>query len=187
MDGKTALFRFYAELNDYLPGERRGRSSPVETDENTSIADSLASQGVPIGEVDLILVNGTPVTPDYILNKGDFVSVFPVFESFDIRSVTLIRSRPLRQVRFIVDSTAHSLALLLEKAGYDVLHDESLTNYEIAALSIKERRILLSRNESLIRSPGLTHARLLRSEEPDEQLKETAEALDLDLKASLHS
>ena len=64
---------------------------------------ALLSLGVPLSEVDLILVNDDPVAADHPVSNGDRVSVYPVFESFDITPLVRLRSEPLRRVRFVVD------------------------------------------------------------------------------------
>ena len=59
--------------------------------------------GVPHVEVDLILVNSLPLDFSYKLKNADYVSVYPIFESFDIASVTHLRENPLRDLKFVAD------------------------------------------------------------------------------------
>ena len=80
----ASVFRFYAELNDFLPAGRRGREATYRFDGNPSVKDAIEAQGVPHTEVDLILVDGAPVGFDHHLQAGVRVAVYPVFESFDI-------------------------------------------------------------------------------------------------------
>ena len=79
-----ALFRFYAELNDFLPRARRQVAFAHTFAGRSSVKDRIEALGVPHTEVDLILVNGVSVDFAYILQDGDQVSVYPVFEAFDI-------------------------------------------------------------------------------------------------------
>ena len=51
--------------------------------------------GVPSDEVDLVLVNGESVPFDHIIGEGDRISIYPIFESLDISSVTRLRDKPL--------------------------------------------------------------------------------------------
>ncbi len=51
----------------------------------------------------MILVNGISVGFYYHLQKGDYISVYPVFESLDISSIVRLRANTLRQTRFILD------------------------------------------------------------------------------------
>ncbi len=95
-----ATFRFYEELNDFLPKHRRKVDFEAELKERRSIKDMIESLGVPHTEIDLILVNGQSVDFHYILQSGDRVSVYPVFEQLNIKNITHLRKIPLRQNHF---------------------------------------------------------------------------------------
>jgi hypothetical protein len=56
-----SIFRYYAELNDFLPPVRRFASFTHSFELSASVKDMIESMGVPHTEVDLILVNGVPV------------------------------------------------------------------------------------------------------------------------------
>ena len=55
---QQAQFRFYAELNDLLAPQRRGRSSVYTFGVPPSLKDAVEACLVPHTEVDLILANG---------------------------------------------------------------------------------------------------------------------------------
>ncbi len=76
----TAYFRFYEELNDFLPPGRRKVEFRHDFDRRASIKDMIESFGVPHPEIDLILVNGESVDFSHIVADGDRISVYPVFE-----------------------------------------------------------------------------------------------------------
>ena len=59
--GRPADFRFYGELNDVLPAERRKRSFAYAFHGTPAVKDAIAAIGVPHTEVDLILVNRVSV------------------------------------------------------------------------------------------------------------------------------
>src|SRR5262245_50224433 len=99
----TAYFRFYEELNDFLPIEKRKIEFEQHVTSTSSIKDIIESLGIPHTEVDLILVNGQSVDFSYRINSHDHVSVYPQFEALDIASVTRLRPKPLRVTRFILD------------------------------------------------------------------------------------
>ena len=98
-----ATFRFYEELNRYLPEHMRKTEFQVEFTENTSVGDLFEILRVPQMEVDLVLVNGKSENFKYILRDGDRVSVYPVFETLNIETITRLRAKPLRKLRFIAD------------------------------------------------------------------------------------
>lgn len=81
---RIATFRFYAELNEFLPSVHRKRQIALGVSGHDSVKEIIASAGVPHNRVDLVLVNGNPAELDYVVQPGDFVSVYPVFQSFDI-------------------------------------------------------------------------------------------------------
>jgi hypothetical protein len=91
-----ARFRFYAELNDFLPPERRFLEFPYSFPDVATVENRIESFGVPPAQVDLILVNGQPVDFAYRVQDGDRVSVYPVFERFDITGLTRPRPEPPR-------------------------------------------------------------------------------------------
>jgi len=77
----TATFRFYAELNDFLPPTWKYACFNVLFPAGQTVKHLIESCGVPHTEVDLILVNGVPVNFSYQLNDGDRVSIYPIFET----------------------------------------------------------------------------------------------------------
>lgn len=96
-------FRFYEELNDYLPDWQKKVDIGTEFTGKRCIKETIEDFGVPPSTVDLVLVNGKPVDFQYTLNHGDRVSVCPVFEKLNIQNVSMLRKSPLRRVRFIAD------------------------------------------------------------------------------------
>ena len=66
-----AFFRFYAELNDFLPADSRQIESSHFFEDGVSIKEMIESLGVSHTEVDLILVDGDPVDFSYIVRDGD--------------------------------------------------------------------------------------------------------------------
>jgi uncharacterized protein len=77
-------FRFYGRLNGFLPPLRRGRRFLHELNTRASAKDAIGVIGVPPSQVDVIVVNGTPVDFTYRLHDGDMVAVYPPFRSIDL-------------------------------------------------------------------------------------------------------
>lgn len=175
----VAQFRFYEELNDFLPLVKRKKDFVHEFYGNPTIKDAIETIGVPHTEVDLILVNGIPVDFAYQLQTGDCISVYPVFESFDITSVTNLRPTPLRILKFILDAHLGKLARYLRLLGFDVLFDGHYQDAEIARIAEHENRIVLTRDKGLLKNKIITHGYWLRKKLPKEQLLETIRRFDL--------
>jgi sulfur carrier protein ThiS len=98
--GSTVYVRFYEELNDYLPEERRKRTFSLSLKGPTTVKEAICLLGVPSEEVDLVLVNGESVPFSHIVQDEDRISIYPIFESLDISTVTRLRDRSLLAMKF---------------------------------------------------------------------------------------
>jgi len=176
---KSAFLRFYEELNDFLPKEKKKTSFSCTFSGNPSVKDLIESLGVPHVEVDLILVNGKPVTFSYKVNDEDNISVYPVFESLDITGVTHLRQKPLRNVKFILDEHLGKLARYLRLCGFDTLISKEFTDNEIVRISVSEKRIILTRDKQLLKNRLVTHGCWIRSVHADEQIIDVFRRFDL--------
>ncbi len=134
---------------------------------------------MPHTEVDLILVNGRSVDFAYRIGDGDRVSVYPVFEGFDITAVTLVRPQPLRVTRFVADVHLGRLAAYLRLCGFDTLYRNDWRDEELVEVSRGERRILLTRGRGLLKRAAITHGYLVREHLPRAQLVEVLTRFDL--------
>ncbi|OPX90088.1 MAG: hypothetical protein A4E53_01303 [Pelotomaculum sp. PtaB.Bin104] len=88
------MIRFFAELNDHLPPDRRQRAFSHYFTGQPSVKDVIESLGVPHSEVDLILVNGESAGFERCLSGGETVAVYPIFQTIDISTVTKVRPEP---------------------------------------------------------------------------------------------
>ena len=176
---RQALFRFYSELNDFLPAGSRSVTVPHLFKGTPAIKDSLEALGVPHTEVDLILVNGESVDFRYSLQDGDSVSVFPEFRSIDITPVLKVRPEPLQKAQFIIDIHLGRLASYLRMMGFDSLYRNDYADNELARVAHLEGRILLTRDRGLLKRSEVTHGYYLRASQPYEQLIEVMRRFNL--------
>jgi uncharacterized protein len=176
---KSAHFRFYAELNDFLPPARRGVAFLHEFGGRPSVKDVVESLGVPHTEVDLILADGESVDFSWTLRDGARVSVYPVFESIDITPVLRVRPSPLREVRLVLDVHLGRLARYLRMLGFDALWPGDAPDEELARISAAEHRILLTRDSGLLKRRIVTHGYRVRALDAPGQLAEVVRRLDL--------
>lgn len=176
---KRATFRLYEELNDYLPEEKRKTDFQAAFGGDLSIAKALEKLGVPLEEVDLILVNGRSSNADRLLRDGDRVSVFPVFESLNIEGLTRVREKPLRRTRFMADPRLKTTADYLRRLGFDVAFAPSLPPDRLLEIAEKEKRILLTDDSDLLKSAEPTRAIYLPPGKPQDHLKRIRERLNL--------
>jgi hypothetical protein len=182
-----AQFRFYEELNEFLPLNKRKTEFVYQFNGAPSVKDAVEAIGVPHVEVDLILINGTSVSFSRKLSDGDRVSVYPVFESFDISDVTHLRPEPLREPRFILDVHLGRLAKYLRLCGFDTLYSEFFEDREIIDTALMERRIILTRDRQLIKNSRVTHGYWIRSQNHNEQLTEVFRRFNLGKRLALFS
>lgn len=175
----SVLIRFYEELNTYLPPENYKRTQTVDCPPACPVGDLIASFGIPLGQVDLVLVNGESVPFEHPLVPRDRVSVYPVFESFDIGPVNRIRKTPLRNIRFVADVHLGRLAKYLRMLGFDTLYENDFTDEVLVYLSASDRRILLSRDRQLMADPAITRGYQIRQTDPRKQLIAVLQRFDL--------
>lgn len=176
---RIAEFRFYEELNDFLPKKHRKKSFIYHFRYNQSVKDAIEALGVPHAEVDLILVNGNPVDFNYTLKNGDRVSVYPVFESLDISEVTLLRHKPLREPRFILDVHLGKLCKYLRMLGFDTFYKNNLDDHDIIRIASDEKRIILTRDVGILKNGNVSHGYWIRSQNSRKQLSEVLQRFDL--------
>src|SRR5690606_17651684 len=176
---KDIEVRFYAELNDFLPAERRQVAFRYAFEGTPAVKDTIEAIGVPHTEVDVILVDGRSVDFAYRLQGGERVAVYPVFERFDVAGVTRLRPAPLRVTRFIADVHLGALARHLRLVGFDTVWERDLADEDIIRRALAERRIVLTRDRGLLKDGRVTHGYWLRNTDPRQQLGEVVRALDL--------
>ena len=175
----SASFRFYEELNDFLPAARRKREFSCSCAENATLKQAVESLGVPHTEIEVILVNGESVDFSHRVQEGDLVSVYPVFESLDVRPILRLRAEPLRESRFVADVHLGRLAGYLRLLGFDTLYHNRSLDRELVTISGIQRRVLLTRDRELLMHRALTHGVYVRGDRPREQLGYVLSRLDL--------
>jgi uncharacterized protein len=183
----SVVIRFYEELNDFLPPERRKRPSELECRHDSTLKSIIEDLGVPHTEVDLLLVNGRSAGFSERLHEGDRISVYPVFESFDIGLLSRVRPFPLRVTRFALDVHLGKLARMLRMFGFDSSYSAALDDGELVRHARREGRIVLSRDRGLLKRRVVTHGYLVRSGAPREQAAEVIRRFDLAARISLFS
>lgn len=178
MPAQTSTFRFYEELNNFIPdNEKRDRQYFFYG--RPKVKDVIESFGIPHTEVDLILANGVPVNFDYQLKNNDRIAVYPKFETLDISKITQLDNSPLRITKFILDVHLGKLARYLRLMGFDTLYSNNYEDNTIIDIAKKENRIILTRDKGILKNNNVTHGYYIRSDEPKEQIREVIQRFDL--------
>ena len=167
------LLRLYEELNEFLPLELRKRQFACPFAGSTTIRQLLSDIRVPLRKVDLILANGESVGLSHVVGDGERISLYPVFEAFDVAAIQRIRRRPLRRVSFVVDGSLKPLAARLRDMGYDAVLASARETVG------RGNRIFLTRSRGKIARQGYSHALQLRANSPSQQLAEVLARLQL--------
>ncbi len=171
--------RFYAELNDFLPPERRQRDWVRAFQPPAPARHLIETCGVPHTEVELILRDAESIGLDAPVGEGDRLAVYPMFEAFDVRPLLRLRPQPLRRPRFLADAHLGALARRLRLLGFDTLWYNDLGDAALARLAANEQRILLTRDRQLLMRQVVTHGCYLRADSTPAQLAELIQRLQL--------
>lgn len=178
---RAARFRFYGSLRDFLASGWGG--APQEPIRYTfwgrpAVKDAIEAQGVPHPEVDLVLVDGEPVSFDYRLSEGERVSVYPWLRSLPRPEMTLRPPIPSPPT-FVCDVHMGQLARYMRMLGFDSRYDTERCDPELARVSAEEDRILLTRDLGLLKRSEVRLGLFVRAQEPRRQLAEVVKRLDL--------
>lgn len=176
---KTVFFRFYEELNDFLPKNKRKKTFEHNFMGRVSVKDMIESLGVPHTEIDLILVNRNSIGFDYIVADMDKVSVYPEFESLDITDLQHLRFKPLRMPKFVLDVHLGKLSRLMRMLGLDTLYENYYCDEEIVTIATNEKRCILTRDIGILKRNEVNRGYWIRNIKPKEQLKEIINRFDL--------
>jgi hypothetical protein len=168
-----ANFRFYEELNESLPPRRRKCAFACVCASGATVKHAIEALGVPHTEVELILANGESVDFSYVVQQGDRISVYPVFESLDVTPVLKIRAEPLRRTRFIADAQLGRLAKYLRMLGFDTLYENGYKDAQVARLSADEQRIVPTRDRALLMHKLINHGCYVPGTRPRQQLEKS--------------
>ena len=171
--------RFYEELNDFLAPALRKVDITHTFDRRASVKDMIESFGVPHTEVDIILVNGQSVDFSYIVQHGDRISVYPMFESLDISPLLRLRPAPLRSPAFVLDTNLGRLARYLRLLGFDCLYQNDYDDETVATIADREQRTVLTRDRALLQRKIITRGYFVREVRPRLQVKEVLARFDL--------
>jgi uncharacterized protein len=176
---KKVTLRFYEELNDFLPSDKRKKRFDHCFIDRTSVKDMIESLGVPRTEVDLILVNGNSVDFSYLVNDSDDISVYPMFESLNITDLQHLRAKPLRKPKFILDVHLGTLAKYMRMLGLDTLYQNNYKDEEIVKISLKEKCTILTRDRGILKRSDVTRGYWIRNTKSNEQIIEVIKRFDL--------
>ncbi|MBP7867760.1 MAG: Mut7-C ubiquitin/RNAse domain-containing protein [Acidobacteria bacterium] len=168
----TITFRFYGDLNDFLPAATRGRDLERPESAGGSVKDGIEAFGVPHVEVDLVVINGEPRDFAALLAPGDRVAVLPDLGALAGAPGTRLLPAIDHPPRFVLDIHLGKLAAGLRLLGFDTLYRNDWPDEDLARVSAGEHRLLLTRDIGLLKRKQVWHGAWVRSTSPPEQVRE---------------
>lgn len=167
MNGPEIHLEVAPELRLFVAHDRRRGRTPVITDGASTLGHVVESLGVPLTEAGQLLVGGRPVPASHIPAAGEVV---------DVRAVERPQHVPGAPLRFLLDVHLGTLARRLRLLGVDAAYEsEDIGDPALAALSARERRVLLSRDRGLLHRRELWAGAYVYSDRPDDQLRDVLE------------
>ncbi|MFI8828406.1 Mut7-C RNAse domain-containing protein [Streptomyces sp. NPDC053431] len=164
MNGPEIQISFAPGLRLFVSAERRSGHTAVATDGASSLGHVVESLGVPLTEAGRLLVDGRPVEPSHVPVAG---------ETVEVEGVVRPQPVPGAPLRFLLDVHLGTLARRLRLLGVDAAYEsEDIGDPALAALSAKERRVMLSRDRGLLRRRELWAGAYIYSDRPDDQLRD---------------
>jgi len=176
---KQAHFRFYAQLNDFLPLAQRSVTFPWEFELSAAVKDMIEALGVPHPEIALILVNGWPADFSYQVQDRDSISVYPVWRSLDVSEVTAVLANAPHRLHFALDTHLGRLAAYLRMLGFDTVYWTEGGDEDLARTCSAEDRILLTRDRGLLKRTVIRTGYYVRETDPRRQLQEIVQRFEL--------
>jgi uncharacterized protein with PIN domain len=170
-------FRFYAQLNDFLPARCRHRRFTHVMSARASVKDAIEAIGVPHSEADVILINRRTEDFAYRLSDGDDVAVYPAFRTIDVAGLRRAGADPPQPVRFVLDAHLGKLASFLRLSGFDAVL--CADDADVANTAARESRVALTRDVGLLKRSIVVYGYWVRHIDPEVQLAEVLDRFDL--------
>ena len=171
--------RFYGALNDLLHQDQKYRTFSHAFNGHPSVKDLIESLGVPHTEVDLLLIDGQSVDFLRQLHGGERLTVYPVFKTLDISTISLVRPAPLAEYHFTLDVHLGKLAAYLRMVGFDAHYSNTASKNQLVSDALTDSRILLTFDRELLMRKEVRYGYLVRSRTPALQLAEVLDRFQL--------
>jgi uncharacterized protein with PIN domain len=172
----SVRFSFNESLRFFLPKNTRGSLGKILR-EKTSVKDAIESCGVPHPEVDLILIDGSPVDFAFQLRREHEGEILGVRDSPERFQDARMQTRKI--ARFVADGHLGKLVRFLRLLGIDVAYDRLADDRKLLEIAVAEKRALLTRDRRLLMHSIVQHGYYPRSQMPDEQMLEVVRRFQL--------
>lgn len=182
----TAYIQFHGRLNYFLANRTNGTGWIHHHFEwRTSIKDMLESIGPPHPEMELLVVNGQSVDFDTIVEPDDRIEVYDNISSTRVSKPVALRPAYSGRPRFVLDTHLGRLAHYLRMFGFDTLYRNDYLDEELAEVSHKQSRILLTRDIGLLKRSLVVYGYYVRDTDPKQQIAEVIQRYTLNDRVAL--
>ncbi|NPA06246.1 MAG: twitching motility protein PilT [Chloroflexi bacterium] len=161
----------HGSLRDFLPPRhRRGGRVQLAYPGRVSVKHLIESLGIPHPEIARIVCAGQLVERDELARAGCTYEVYPHREG---------EAWPFEHApRFVLDGHLGRLASYLRLLGYDTLYHPAWDDPTLARFAA-QGRVLLTRDQGLLKRKTVRYGYWVRATEPDVQLAEVAQRYTL--------
>ena len=174
-----AKFFIHKDLRIFLADEAKNGFVSMDFRGHETVKHLIESLGIPHTEVDVILVNGVSVNFYWHPMNGDKIFVFPKKDNWSNLEVNRLQPDINGKPTFVLDGHLGKLAGYLRLLGFDTKYKNEITDHELAEISSKENRILLTRDRGLLKKKKKKTGYFVRSIKPRNQAKEVLEQFSL--------
>ncbi|WP_256335480.1 Mut7-C ubiquitin/RNAse domain-containing protein [Halanaerobium congolense] len=178
--------RFYGYLNKFIDPEQKNlqlvdqRYYLHHYRGRQTIKDRIESLGIPHPEVALILRNSQAIDFSYLVQPGDFFSVYPHLYNLKLPTAKSLLPKYPAKPKFILDVHLGKLARYLRRFGFDTAYRNDYQDQEIVEQAVRDKRIILSRDLGLLMRKKVKWAKFIWHDDPQVQLKEVFLRFNLD-------
>lgn len=177
---EAIFLHFDRGFDFFIPSVHSGKTIRLTQSRQASIKDIIESLGVPHTEVGKILVNGVEVGFSHIPRSSETLTICSISPPFDITRKTRLRPHSFDMIRFVADVNVGKLAKLLLRLGFDTEYSNAFSDEAVAEIASRNKRVVLTRDTSLLKRKKVIFAKRIRQERPESQLKEVLEYFGLD-------
>ena len=176
---KKVAIKFFGSLDYFLPGQKRGKEFELSFYGRRSIKDVIESLGIPHTEVGIMLVNKMSVDFSHILESEDIIFVYPQTGSHLVSDNPEDRTNKDEKIAFLGDLHLGKLVKSMRLLGLDVEFAGGRSDRELAEISEKKGKILLTRDRQLLMRRNVTSGFFVRSVNVKYQVKDVLEYFKL--------
>ncbi|GEM_PF-1235107 len=167
---KKSYFRFYGQLNDFLPLEKRQKTIPYSYWGNPTIQDACAAQGVPHPEIFFVLKGSDLVNLKDNLKGEERISVYPRWTNLELPGKWKQHPQFPANPAFLAADHLGKLVRLMRVLGLDVVFKGEAEEAD---------RIVLTRKLSDLKTSRVSQGYMPRSDDPYFQLEEVLDYFNL--------